>query len=415
MNNDLNILYNSDLSNLEKENSTNKIDLNKNLRNIYIFKFFKSFMITNSVASIFYKENGLNSTEILTLGSIYSITMVLSEIPSGYISDSIGRRKAIIFSALLSFLAYSVFSFSSTFFYFSIVHILLALSTSLSSGSDSALLYDNLQELNKKQTYKKNESNLLSVESFSEATASILGGLIAFYLNKRFNIYSETFVLFLALITSFLIKEVRKNNKIKLSPKESFYLLKNTFKENNNLKWFILYSAIISCSTLTFASLIQFYLKSISLEIVFFGLVFASLRYSVTIFSMFTDKVESFLGEKYTLISFPLLAFIAFIAIAIFKSVWAISIFFIIYFLRAFNKPILKNYIQGFVSNDIRATILSLPSSLCRIIYFPLAPTLGYITDKYSLSNTFLFAGFFHLFFALIPLYFLINEKKKVI
>lgn len=386
--------------------------LESNIRRIYLFKFLKCFMITSPIAYLFFKKNGLSSSEIMNLQSIYLISVVLFEIPSGYFSDFIGRKKALILSAFSSFLAYFIYSFSHSFFYFAIVHVFLAISSSLSSGSDSALLYESFQAIKKETNYKKNESNLLSIESFSEATASILGGLLA-TINMRYNVYCETFVLFLALVVSFYIIEPKKQFKKRKTIKESFFLVKENIIKAPSLKWFILYSSVISSSTYIFAILIPQYLKFINLETVLFGLVFASIRYSVTIFSMFTDRIEVKLGEKYTLISFPILFFVAFLLMSIFKSYWAILVFFIIYFLRAFNKPILKSYVNSFIENDVRATILSLQSSIFRIIAAIISSVLGYITVKYSLSTTFLFAGIFHLLLALIPIFFLLNKNKN--
>ncbi|MBC7474721.1 MAG: MFS transporter, partial [Candidatus Sericytochromatia bacterium] len=173
--------------------------IENNVRKIYIFKFLKWFLISSPVSYLFYKENGISTTEIMTLHSIYSISMVILDLPLGYVADFIGRKKALIISSIFAFIAFFLYSLSSVFYEFVVVQLFLGLATSLASSTDSALLYDTLDELNKNKDYKENERNILSIESFSEATASILGGLVA-TINMRYNLYFETFFIFISII-----------------------------------------------------------------------------------------------------------------------------------------------------------------------------------------------------------------------
>ena len=56
----------------------------------------------------------------MILQSIYSLSVALFEIPSGYIADIFGRKKSIVFSTILSFAGYLVFSFYGGFYAFAI-------------------------------------------------------------------------------------------------------------------------------------------------------------------------------------------------------------------------------------------------------------------------------------------------------
>ena len=44
----------------------------------------------------FYESNGLSMKDIMILQAVYSIAIVVLEIPSGYLADVIGRRKTLI-------------------------------------------------------------------------------------------------------------------------------------------------------------------------------------------------------------------------------------------------------------------------------------------------------------------------------
>ena len=50
-------------------------------------------MLAMPIIVIFFKENGLSLTQIMILQSVYSLTVALTEIPSGYFADFFGRKK----------------------------------------------------------------------------------------------------------------------------------------------------------------------------------------------------------------------------------------------------------------------------------------------------------------------------------
>jgi len=84
--------------------------------------------------------------EIFILQSIYSISIVVFEIPSGYFADVIGRKKTILIGAWLGLIGYSIYSFTEGFWSFVFAEITLGIGQSMISGADSAMLYDSLKD-----------------------------------------------------------------------------------------------------------------------------------------------------------------------------------------------------------------------------------------------------------------------------
>jgi MFS family permease len=101
-------------------------------------------MLVMPIVVLFYKENGLNVTQVFILQSVYSLSIVLLEIPSGYFADVLGRKNTISLGAILGFVGYAIYSVTSGFWGFFIAEVLLGFGQSMISGADSALLYDSL-------------------------------------------------------------------------------------------------------------------------------------------------------------------------------------------------------------------------------------------------------------------------------
>ncbi len=92
----------------------------------------------------FYESNGLSMKDIMILQAVYSIAIVVLEVPSGYLADVIGRKKTLIIGAVFGVFGFTTYSLSFGFMGFLVAEIILGIGQSCISGADSAMLYDSL-------------------------------------------------------------------------------------------------------------------------------------------------------------------------------------------------------------------------------------------------------------------------------
>ena len=97
-----------------------------NLINLYLIKFAKWFNLVMPVVVLFYQDNGLSMQQIFILKSIYSIAMVVMEIPSGYLADIWGRKKTLMLGSLLGAGGMALYCFSYGFWAFATAEIILS-------------------------------------------------------------------------------------------------------------------------------------------------------------------------------------------------------------------------------------------------------------------------------------------------
>ena len=71
-------------------------------------------MLIMPIVALYYTENGLSSFDIYLLQAVYSFSVALMEIPSGYMADVLGRKKSLIIGAILGTLGFVVYSFASS-------------------------------------------------------------------------------------------------------------------------------------------------------------------------------------------------------------------------------------------------------------------------------------------------------------
>ncbi len=363
-----------------------------NIPRLYLIKISKWFMLFMPIVVLFYQENGLTMGDILLLKGIYSVAIVIFEIPSGYFADVWGRKKTMIIGSILGTGGFITYYFSGGFSTFLIAELMLGIGQSFISGSDSALLYDSLQKHNKQNDYVKIEGRIISVGNFSETFAAIGGGFLA-EISLRTPFLFQIFIAALAIPAAFTLIETSTQNKRKASFAEIFAVVQNSLLTNKLLKYTILISSIIGTATLTFAWFIQPFLQQLGLSLTTIGFIWSALNLTVAIVTLFAYKIEKKLGKTKTLIGIIVFVSLGYIVTGVFNSILSIFILFVFYAIRGIATPVLKDYINKLTSSDVRATILSIRSFIIRFLFAIIGPFIGWYSDKYSLQNALILAG----------------------
>ncbi len=366
------------------------MQLKHNILKMYFLKGVLWFMVAMPIIVLFFQEHGLSLTEIMILQSIYSISLALFEIPSGYIADIFGRKRSIVFGTTLSFIGYLFFSFYDGFYAFAIAQVLIGIAGSLISGSDSALIYDTLLQSNETHTYTKTEGKNYAIGNFSEASAGVLGGLLAVG-SIYWPIYTQTGILFFSIPIALTLVEpkIHIENKLTQSFSTILRVVKFAIIDHKKLRWLIIYSSAMGVATLSVAWFAQPFFKQAGVPLAYFGFLWAGLNISAGISSMNAHHFNKQIMISKSLIYLSLFMFISLICSGFKISFFGLIFIVIIYLLRGIITPILRNAINMNTSSNKRATILSIRSFIIRISFAGLAPILGFLADNYSLNISF--------------------------
>jgi len=375
-----------------------------NILKLYIIKVAKWFMLFMPIVVLFYKDNGLEMKDIFILQAIYSVSIVVLEIPSGYLADVLGRKITLVFGTILGFLGFITYSFSFGFVGFLIAEIILGLGQSLISGADSAMLYDSLLETGKKDKYIKFEGRMVSVGNFAEAIAGILGGLLA-TISLRYPYYAQTIVAFSGIPAAlFLMEPIRNRKLIKMKFSDILKIVKYALHDHKELKWNIIFSSVIGASTLTMAWFVQPYFEMVLLPIGLFGVFWTILNLSVGFSAMLAHKIELKLKQVKFMFGIAIILPAGYLIVSRINALWGITILLVFYIVRGIATPVLKDYINRLCDSDIRATVLSVRNFVIRVFFAIIGPFVGWLTDAYTLKTALLLSGIIFFVLAIITL-----------
>jgi MFS family permease len=115
---------------------------------IYLFSFFKMFLVIMPVFVPFLQGLGLSMAQVMQSQAIFALTVALAEIPTGYFADRFGRKMSIFCGAVLCGLCFTGLIFVQNFTHVLIYEVMIGIAMGLISGADIALLYDQLHRTN---------------------------------------------------------------------------------------------------------------------------------------------------------------------------------------------------------------------------------------------------------------------------
>jgi len=362
----------------------------------------------------FYESNGLSMKDIMVLQAVYSIAIVVLEIPSGYLADVIGRRKTLIIGAMFGTIGFTTYSLSFGFLGFLIAEIILGIGQSCISGADSAMLYDSLLERGEEKKYSRFEGRITSLGNIAEAVAGIMGGLLA-GITLRVPYFAQIFVAFIALPAAItLVEPARKVPLIKAGFMEIIQIARFALFQDRPLRRNILFSAITGTATLTMAWFAQPFFEYTNIDILWFGLLWTSLNLTVAITSYTAHYIEKKLGQNRSILMISLLIPLGYLALSRFHLPSGLIILYLFYLVRGFATPVLKDYINRITASNIRATVLSVRNFIIRLLFSLTGPVLGWIKDLYSLPQALTLAGIIFLVLSIFTAILFISSGKEM-
>lgn len=126
------------------------------LTKIYLYRIFSEFMLLYPLYSVMFAERGrLSTLQISVLLAIWSIIILVAEVPSGALADKYSRRLLLGIAQGIRSIGYTTWIFWPTFEGFLLGLGLWGVARSMASGTFEALVFDELKAVAAEKRYVK--------------------------------------------------------------------------------------------------------------------------------------------------------------------------------------------------------------------------------------------------------------------
>ncbi len=386
-------------------------DISANLWKIYIYRFLSEFYLIVPILIPYYESNHLNLTQIFTIQASYALSVLILEIPSGYLADVIGRKKTLILGAFFLPVGIAVYAFTGSFTTFILAEFIVAVGNSMRSGCDSAFIYDTLIQLKEESEYKKFEGRSMFYTRMGTGFSSVAGGLFALlslHLPFYINIGTSLFMLPLAIS---LIEP--KREKLEASnPLTDILRICRFCLSHGQLRRLMLFAALLMSTNIIGVWAYFLYYRSLGISIGYFGIIFAAFQLSSAFGSRNAHSLEKSFGKKQAYLILMLIA-PTFLLLGLFTTILLIPLIFLNAFLWGVALPVILDDINRLIKSEVRATVISVAHMVGSLSYVILAPLFGRLVDTISLSNAFLILAAYFLVYGSISLALILRSFQE--
>ncbi len=346
-------------------------------RNISLYRwsrFLRSLLFWQAIWFLYYQDV-LSASDAILLYALTDIATTALEVPSGYMSDRLGRRKTLIASALAGLAAAVLLVFGGSFLLFAIATMLFGASTAFSSGTDEAILFESLAAIGREDEIEYQEIIAWRYSFTALALSAVIGGALAMIDMKLAYVAVVFSFAGLTWLTWIMVEppheEITNNGAEQLRWR---HILGNA--RNPVLMWFFVLSALLyAFSHLPFVFGQPFILEALdamgfaSSAPLVSGTVTAVMMAISVMVSLMAVKMRNTLGLPVLILG----AFALQVAIsgvmALSDSVLVLGIMMLRMVPDALTRPFILGRIQPLLPDDSRATWLSLQSFVGRLLF----------------------------------------------
>ncbi|MFZ5391335.1 MAG: MFS transporter [Patescibacteria group bacterium] len=342
-----------------------------------------------------------------------SLSGFLFEIPSGYLSDKIGHKQALVISRILMLFSTIFFLIGNNITFLILGAIFLSASAAFHSGTGSAFMHETLQSLNREHDYTK---IMGKISSIGFAVPIIFMVLVPFLVSVNYKIpfLIALIIDVIGLLTAISlttptvpqrhIEEIRATN------------FKKVIQEGYQLNFFsiALFSGIVSGTLFGVGGFRAPYQTFLEIPVIWYGVFFGIGRAFASLMLAYSGKIKNYITLPhfygFQLIIYTILIFV----LGIISNWWVVITVFII--INAFQwglNKIDEGYQLDIIKlSKFKATLLSTGSQIDQIVGAISSFGVGFIIERISYQYGFLYLGIIFLA-ALFPLYLYIAYRYK--
>jgi len=360
-----------------------------NVRNFIAFRIFFNARFYYPVFAVIYLDFGMTLEQFAILNSIWAASIILAEVPSGALSDMIGRKKMIVAAGIFMVIEMVVWGFAPTsdldllFWILAINRILSGLAEAAASGADEALVYDSIDEAGKKEDWAKILQKVTRWQSFAFMIALLTGGIIydpdvmnqacAFlgFENSLTQQDTMRWPILLNLVTAVLtlLSACALRETENYQSKSDLLPLRAAFSQTWNVALWIArtpFALLVILAAATVDSVIRMfitmnseYYRLISYPEVAFGIIGAVIALQGMVVARISREMTERFGPNQNFLIISVLALLSFIGIRFFIPHFGVIFAMLLFAAMGMTGFCTSYYLNKTADKSIRATLLS--------------------------------------------------------
>lgn len=342
---------------------------------------------------LFFLAQGLNFTQIAILETIYNLTTVFGEIPTGYIGDRVGRRMSLLIGTILISVTLLGIGFAESFLTLAVLYVFWSGGYNFRSGSEDAWLYDTLTDDLSESEFAhvrgRGESAALAVGAGAAIVGGYLGSINLSY--PWFVAAAVTSIGALVLLTMDEPETYEETDTDKLSLSRTVGIVKDALSRRNLRSFLLYYYVLYTAVTYLIFVFLQPIFQTVVVDLgvspsqvkSLLGWFYAAYSLFGAVLSYYTGAIKEHIGVRTWFLVLPFVVGAALVGMY-FVPLLALPTFLVARGLSDVTRSFAGQYVNDRIGTLGRATVLSAMAMVSGLAVVPFQLGSGVISDYVS-------------------------------
>lgn len=382
-----------------------------------LYGFLKNLQFFDPFLVLFFREAGISFFQIGVLYSVRELVTNVTEIPTGVVADTLGRRSAMVFAFVSYIISFALFYFLPGFHFYVLAMVAFAFGESFRSGTHKAMIMEYLKRGGMTSLKVHYYGHTRSWSQIGSAVSALIAAALVFFSGSYRSVFLWSIVPYLAGMA--LIISYPKELDFSCDDEEGcadreergrLELMKRTVKDfialfrEGGIRRALINSSLFDAVFKTMKDYVQPVLKALAVSIPLFaalegnqrvallsGLVYSVLYLLTSVASGKSWKFHALFtrqstGLNLTYLAGALAAAVVGLFLVLDIRAAAVAFFIIFYLIENLRRPATLGVLSDRIKGSVMATGLSGESQLKTILVALFAPVFGFAADRFGIG-----------------------------
>lgn len=354
------------------------------VRRLFLYQGLAYTFFDRAIFTIFLNEQGVSFSQIGMLQAVLWLSTFVAEIPMGFVGDRIGR-KPLVMAGRAAIVGYSLLLATGgepwTFF---VAFSLFGLGEAAISGVDVSLLYEGARREGHEGDFSRIAGRFSGTASASLSFAMLAGGFLQL-ISWQAVFLSAAALHLLAIVVVSTVKDTHRGREDKHALKDTIAEIRVALHAEPRMLSFVSGACLMGATYTTLFIYAPVLLADRGSSIPVVSTLMTAATAMGAVAGFLAWRVVGALGERWFFVGVSTLCFALTLCIAF--APWAVLavLILLVTFFNDLLDPVISRIINDRVHDRIRASVLSLYSTLFSLVAVVMFPIAGWIGDVGSL------------------------------
>lgn len=369
-----------------------RTDLATTVHKLYVYQGLSYAFFDRAIFTIFLSQQGVSLATIGLLQAVLWVSTFLAEIPMGLVGDRIGR-KPLVMTGRAMIVGYSlILATGGAEWTFFVAFALFGLGEAAISGADVSLLYEGARREGYVGDFSRLAGRFSGIASASVSAAMLVGGFLQLVSWEAVFLGAAALHV-LGIVVISTVKETRESTEETGTFAQTFAEIRHALRAEPRMLSFVVGACLAGAAYTTLFIYAPVLLADRGADVPIVSIVMTAATAMGAAAGFVAWRVVGALGERRFFLSVSAVCVALTVGIAF--SPWAllVALVLLVTFANDLLDPVISRIINDRVGDNIRASVLSLYSTLFSLGAVVLFPVAGWIGDAWSLTSMVVFLG----------------------